>query len=154
MAAEYDVAVLGAGAAGLMAAARAAECGARVILLEKNRRAGVKILISGGTRCNITNARGLRRLDAVTGPIDPAYRRRPGRGIRVDPAGVRAQRRVPRPVAAAPGRRRDDPALRGGRGRDQGRGQRQGLPGLGPRDRRARRACCGGSSGPARRSAA
>ena len=51
--------MLGAGAAGLMAAARAAECGARVILLEKNRRAGVKILISGGTRCNITNARGL-----------------------------------------------------------------------------------------------
>ena len=73
MTAEYDVAVLGAGAAGLMAAARAAECGARVILLEKNRRAGVKILISGGTRCNITNARGLRRPDAVTGPIDPGY---------------------------------------------------------------------------------
>jgi predicted Rossmann fold flavoprotein len=70
---DYDVAVLGAGAAGLMAASRAAECGARVILLEKNRRAGVKILISGGTRCNITNARGLRRMDPVRGPIDPAY---------------------------------------------------------------------------------
>jgi predicted Rossmann fold flavoprotein len=70
---DYDVAVLGAGAAGLMAATRAAECGARVILLEKNRRAGVKILISGGTRCNITNARGLRRPDVVTGPIDPGY---------------------------------------------------------------------------------
>jgi predicted Rossmann fold flavoprotein len=79
---DYDVAVLGAGAAGLMAAARAAECGARVILLEKNRRAGVKILISGGTRCNITNARGLRRLDAVTGPIDPAYDAAQGRGAR------------------------------------------------------------------------
>jgi predicted Rossmann fold flavoprotein len=73
MAFDYDVAVLGAGAAGLIAAARAAECGARVILLEKNRRAGVKILISGGTRCNITNARGLRRLEPVGGPIDPAY---------------------------------------------------------------------------------
>jgi predicted Rossmann fold flavoprotein len=73
MAPDYDVAVLGAGAAGLMAAARAAECGARVVLIEKNRRAGVKILISGGTRCNITNARGLRRLDPVRGPIDPAF---------------------------------------------------------------------------------
>lgn len=71
--ADYDVAVLGAGAAGLMAATRAAEAGTRVVLLEKNRRAGVKILISGGTRCNITNARGLRRLDAVTGPVDPAF---------------------------------------------------------------------------------
>ncbi len=82
MAHDYDVAVLGAGAAGLMAAARAAECGARVILLEKNRRAGVKILISGGTRCNITNARGLRRLDPVSGPIDPAFDPGLCRGIR------------------------------------------------------------------------
>ncbi|MHB1560767.1 MAG: BaiN/RdsA family NAD(P)/FAD-dependent oxidoreductase [Isosphaeraceae bacterium] len=70
---DYDVAVLGGGAAGLIAAARAAELGARVVLLEKNRRAGVKILISGGTRCNITNARGLRRLEVVTGPVDPAF---------------------------------------------------------------------------------
>ena len=44
-----------------------------MIVLEKNRRAGVKILMSGGTRCNITNARGLRRLEAVSGPIDPAF---------------------------------------------------------------------------------
>jgi predicted Rossmann fold flavoprotein len=79
---EYDVIVLGAGAAGLVAAARAAECGARVLLAEKNRRPGVKILISGGTRCNITNARGLRRLEAVSGPIDPAYDRAQSRGIR------------------------------------------------------------------------
>jgi len=69
----HDVAVLGAGAAGLVAAIRAAELGARVVLLEKNRRPGVKILMSGGTRCNITNARGLRRLEAVSGPIDPAF---------------------------------------------------------------------------------
>ncbi len=79
---EYDVIVLGAGAAGSIAAARAAECGARVILLEKNRRPGVKILISGGTRCNITNARGLRRLDVVSGPIDRAYDRTLSKGIR------------------------------------------------------------------------
>ncbi len=70
---EFDVAVLGAGAAGLCAGIRAAETGARVIVLEKNRRAGVKILMSGGTRCNLTNARGLRRLDAVSGRIDPAF---------------------------------------------------------------------------------
>jgi predicted Rossmann fold flavoprotein len=79
---DYDVAVLGAGAAGLMAATRAAECGARVILLEKNRRAGVKILISGGTRCNITNAQGLRRLDPAGGPIDSAFDPGRCRGIR------------------------------------------------------------------------
>jgi hypothetical protein len=78
----YDVAVLGAGAAGLVAAARAADRGARVILVEKNRRPGVKILISGGTRCNITNARGLRRLDVVSGPIDPIYDQSQSRGIR------------------------------------------------------------------------
>ena len=79
---DYDVIVLGAGAAGLLAAARAAECGARVLLVEKNRRPGVKILISGGTRCNITNARGLRRLDSVSGPIDPAFDANLCRGIR------------------------------------------------------------------------
>ena len=79
---DYDVAVLGAGAAGLMAAARAAESGARVALFEKNRRAGVKILMSGGTRCNLTNARGLRRLDVVSGPIDPTYDSSQNRGIR------------------------------------------------------------------------
>ena len=44
----YDVAILGAGAAGLCAAIRAAELGRSVVLLEKNRRPGVKILMSGG----------------------------------------------------------------------------------------------------------
>lgn len=78
----YDVAVLGAGAAGLVAAARAAECGARVVLLEKNRKPGVKILISGGTRCNVTNARGLRRIESVTGPVDPGFDPKMLRGVR------------------------------------------------------------------------
>jgi len=50
------VVVVGAGAAGLLAAIRAAERGRRTLLLEKNRHAGVKILMSGGTRCNITHA--------------------------------------------------------------------------------------------------
>ena len=79
---DCDVAVIGAGAAGLLAGIRAAECGARVIVLEKNRRAGVKILMSGGTRCNLTNARGLRRLEAVSGAIDPAFNPAWCRGIR------------------------------------------------------------------------
>jgi predicted Rossmann fold flavoprotein len=49
-----DVVVIGAGAAGLMAAAEAASRGLKTVLLEKNRRPGVKILMSGGTRCNLT----------------------------------------------------------------------------------------------------
>jgi len=52
----YDVIVVGGGASGLMAAGRAAECGARVLLLEKNKSLGEKLKISGGGRCNITNA--------------------------------------------------------------------------------------------------
>ncbi|MEX2176096.1 MAG: NAD(P)/FAD-dependent oxidoreductase [Pirellulaceae bacterium] len=52
----WDVIVVGAGAAGLLAAATAAERGLRTLLLEKNRRPGVKILMSGGTRCNLTQS--------------------------------------------------------------------------------------------------
>lgn len=77
-----DVVVIGAGAAGLFAAIRAAELGRSVLLLEKNRRPGVKVLMSGGTRCNLTNARGLRDTRAVSGPIDPAYDPRAARGAR------------------------------------------------------------------------
>lgn len=68
MAAEFDIAVVGAGAAGLMAAIAAAENGRRVILLEKNRRPGVKILMSGGTRCNITHETDNRGIVAEYGP--------------------------------------------------------------------------------------
>ncbi|HEV3003809.1 MAG TPA: FAD-dependent oxidoreductase, partial [Pirellulales bacterium] len=53
---DWQLVVAGAGAAGLLAAARAAERGVRTLLLEKNRRPGVKILMSGGTRCNLTQA--------------------------------------------------------------------------------------------------
>jgi predicted Rossmann fold flavoprotein len=52
--ANPDLVVVGAGAAGLWAAARVAEAGLEVLLLEKNSRAGTKILLSGGTRCNLT----------------------------------------------------------------------------------------------------
>jgi len=64
----WDVAVVGGGAAGLMAAIAAAEAGARVLLLEKNRRPGVKILMSGGTRCNITHACDDRGIVEAYGP--------------------------------------------------------------------------------------
>ncbi len=50
-----DVVVIGAGAAGIIAAWRAASLGRRVTLLEKNDRIGIKILISGGGKCNITH---------------------------------------------------------------------------------------------------
>lgn len=52
---NYDVIVVGAGAAGMMAAGRAAMLGARILLLEKNRSVGAKLSITGGERCNITN---------------------------------------------------------------------------------------------------
>jgi predicted Rossmann fold flavoprotein len=52
---QFDVVVLGAGAAGLMCAATAGLRGRRVALLEHNGQAGRKILISGGGRCNFTN---------------------------------------------------------------------------------------------------
>jgi predicted Rossmann fold flavoprotein len=53
---QYDVIVIGGGASGMMAAGRAAELGKRVLLLEKNKHLGEKLKISGGGRCNITNA--------------------------------------------------------------------------------------------------
>jgi predicted Rossmann fold flavoprotein len=65
---NWDIVVIGAGAAGLMAALRAAELGRRVLLLEKNRRPGVKILMSGGTRCNITHATDNRGIVEAYGP--------------------------------------------------------------------------------------
>jgi len=52
---RYDVIVIGGGAAGLMAAARAAECGAQTLLLEKMAQPGRKLRITGKGRCNVTN---------------------------------------------------------------------------------------------------
>lgn len=53
---KWDVIVIGGGPAGMIAAGRAAERGARVLLLEKNDGLGKKLLITGGGRCNVTNA--------------------------------------------------------------------------------------------------
>lgn len=52
---DYDVAIIGGGPSGLMAAIGAAEQGARTILIEKGKRLGTKLMISGGGRCNVTS---------------------------------------------------------------------------------------------------
>ena len=52
---EFDVIILGGGAAGLMCAIEAGKRGRRVAVLERAGRIGKKILISGGGRCNFTN---------------------------------------------------------------------------------------------------
>ncbi|QDS97319.1 BaiN/RdsA family NAD(P)/FAD-dependent oxidoreductase [Adhaeretor mobilis] len=67
----WDVVIVGAGAAGLLAGIRASERGLRTLLLEKNARPGVKILMSGGTRCNLTHATDARGIVEAYG--------RPGR---------------------------------------------------------------------------
>ena len=51
----WDVVIIGAGPAGMMAAGRAAELGKKVLILEKNTSLGKKLLITGGGRCNVTN---------------------------------------------------------------------------------------------------
>lgn len=53
---DYDVAVTGAGPAGMMAAGQAAQLGLSVVLIEKNSKPGKKLLLTGNGRCNITNA--------------------------------------------------------------------------------------------------
>lgn len=69
-----NVIVIGAGAAGLMAAGRAAELGARVLLLEKMGEAGKKILVTGQERCNVTNAAPLEPFLTAFGHNGPFLR--------------------------------------------------------------------------------
>lgn len=59
---HFDTIVIGGGAAGMIAAWRAACRGGKVALLEKNKKPGIKILISGGGKCNITNGNGIRTM--------------------------------------------------------------------------------------------
>ncbi|MFA6336980.1 MAG: NAD(P)/FAD-dependent oxidoreductase [Candidatus Paceibacterota bacterium] len=65
---KYNVAVVGGGPAGMMAAIKAAEAGAKTILIEKNARLGKKLLLSGNGRCNLSNAEvDLRKLTSRYG---------------------------------------------------------------------------------------
>ncbi|WP_413736230.1 NAD(P)/FAD-dependent oxidoreductase [Sodalis sp. RH21] len=52
---QFDVVVIGAGAAGMFCAAQAGQLGRRVLLLDNGKKPGRKILMSGGGRCNFTN---------------------------------------------------------------------------------------------------
>ncbi|MDO4739396.1 MAG: NAD(P)/FAD-dependent oxidoreductase [Eubacteriales bacterium] len=53
---QYDVLIIGGGAAGMMAAISAGRAGASVLLLERNEKLGKKVYITGKGRCNVTNA--------------------------------------------------------------------------------------------------
>ena len=52
---NYDVIIVGGGPSGMMAAIAASATGARVLLIEKNKQLGKKLLLTGGGRCNVTN---------------------------------------------------------------------------------------------------
>jgi hypothetical protein len=79
--------VIGAGGAGLLAAARAAESGARVVLLERNARPGVKLRISGGGKCNITHDGTMEHVRSAFLPrearfLKPSFHRCTNRDVR------------------------------------------------------------------------
>lgn len=64
---KYDIGIIGAGPAGMMAALKASSLGASVVILEKNSSAGIKLLMSGGGRCNITNTASQRDMVKMIG---------------------------------------------------------------------------------------
>ena len=95
---EWDVVVAGGGPAGLAAAIAAARAGRRVVLLEKASRPGVKILISGGNRCNLTHdcdAAAIARAFGRAGGrfLGPALRERGPRELRawIESLGVKTK---------------------------------------------------------------
>jgi hypothetical protein len=63
-----QIVIVGAGAGGMLAAGRAAEMGADVLLLERTNRPGNKLLLAGNRRCNLTNAKDLEDFVAMYGP--------------------------------------------------------------------------------------
>lgn len=67
---DFDTLVIGGGTAGMMAAYTAAATGSRVAIIEKNKRFGRKLLLTGGGRCNVTNNR----------PVDELITHIPGNG--------------------------------------------------------------------------
>ncbi|MFV0558007.1 MAG: NAD(P)/FAD-dependent oxidoreductase [Enterococcus sp.] len=67
---NYDVIVVGAGTSGMMAAISASQAGGNVLLIEKNKKLGKKLLLTGGGRCNVTNNR----------PVDDLIAHIPGNG--------------------------------------------------------------------------
>jgi predicted Rossmann fold flavoprotein len=76
---KTDIVIVGAGAAGLWAAATCARSGATTLLLEKTPRTGTKVLASGGTRCNLTTTLDARAAGQLFGPegarfLAPAFR--------------------------------------------------------------------------------
>lgn len=88
-----EVCVVGAGAAGLWAAAALARGGRRTLVLEKTPRAGTKILASGGTRCNLTTTLGptdAARLFGAAGErfLRAAFRALPPRAVRLHFEGL------------------------------------------------------------------
>jgi predicted Rossmann fold flavoprotein len=69
---QFDVVVIGGGPSGMMAAISAAELGKSVVILEKNKSLGKKLDITGGGRCNITNAEfDTKKLLAMYGDAAP-----------------------------------------------------------------------------------
>lgn len=70
----YDIAVIGAGAAGCMAAIRASQLGKRVVLIERNDCIGKKIALTGNRRCNVTNTASLDEYIQKFSPGGEFYR--------------------------------------------------------------------------------
>ncbi|MCA9002789.1 MAG: FAD-dependent oxidoreductase, partial [Planctomycetes bacterium] len=89
----HDVIVVGAGAAGLWAAATAARRGLSVLLVEKTPRSGTKILASGGSRCNLTTTLPAAAAAQLFGPkaarfLRPAFDRLPPEAVRAHFEGL------------------------------------------------------------------